>query len=53
MGKPLLPLKGYLDIVWERPKARKRPRDVEHFELLDRRISSARARILRRRHLRP
>ena len=46
-GKPLVPLKGYPGIVWERPKSRKRPRDVDHFELLDRRISSARARIVR------
>jgi hypothetical protein len=46
-GQPLVPLKGYPGIVWERPKARKRPRDVEHFELLDRRIASARAGIVR------
>lgn len=42
-GKPLVPLKGYPGIVWERPKSRRRPRDVDHFEFLDRRISSARA----------
>ena len=46
-GKPLVPLKGYPGIVWERPKARKRARDVDHFELIDRRISSAGARIVR------
>ena len=46
-GKPLVPLKGYPGIVWERPKSRKRPRDVDHFQILDPRISSARARIVR------
>jgi hypothetical protein len=35
-GKPLVPLKGYPGIVWERPKSRKRPRDVDHFALLGR-----------------
>jgi hypothetical protein len=40
------PLKGYPGIVWERPKSRKRRRDVDHLELLDRRIPSARARIV-------
>ena len=44
-GKPLVPLKGYPGIFWERPKSRKRPRDVNRFELLDRRISSAGTRI--------
>ena len=44
-GKPLVPLKGYPGIFWERPKSRKRPRDIDRFELLDRRISSAGARI--------
>ena len=44
-GKPLFPLKGYPGIFWERPKSRKRSRDVDHFELLERRISSAGARI--------
>src|ERR1700746_1923730 len=52
-GKPLVPLKGYPGIVWQRPQSRKRPRDVDHFELLDRRITSAPARIVRSRHLRP
>jgi hypothetical protein len=47
MGKPLVPLKGYPGIVWERPKSQNRPRDVDHLKLLDRRIASARARILR------
>jgi len=39
----LSPLKGYSDIVWERPKSRKRPREVDHPELFYRRIRSARA----------
>ena len=46
-GKPLAPLKGYAGIVWERPKSRNRPRDVDHLEPLERRIASARARIVR------
>ena len=46
-GKPLVPLKGYAGIVWERPKSRKRPRDGDHFQLLGRRIPSAGAHILR------
>jgi len=45
--KPLVPLKGYPGIVWERPKSRKRPRDVDHFEFLDRRILSTNARTFR------
>jgi hypothetical protein len=51
-GKPLVPLKGYPGIVWERSKSRKRPRDVDHFEILDRRITSALAMtpVSRRRH---
>ena len=28
-GKQLVPLKGYPDIVWERPKQRRSPRDVD------------------------
>ena len=32
-GHRLVPLKGYPDIVWERPKSRRRPRDVNHVEL--------------------
>jgi hypothetical protein len=27
-GNRLVPLKGYLGIVWERPKARRRPREL-------------------------
>ena len=46
-GKRLVPLKGYPDIVWERPKSRKRQPDVGHLELLDRRAPSALARIVR------
>jgi hypothetical protein len=45
-GKRLVPLKGYSDIVWERPKSRKRPREVEHPKLFNRRIRSARAQIV-------
>jgi hypothetical protein len=45
-GKRLVPLKRYPDIVWERPKSRRRSRDVDHPELLDRLIRSAHARIV-------
>ena len=45
-GKRLVPLKGYSDIVWERPKSRKRPREVYHPELFNRRIRSARSQIV-------
>lgn len=37
-GGRLVPLKGYPGIVWERPKSRSRPREVDHFKLLNRRI---------------
>ena len=40
-GRALVPLKGYPGIVWERPRSRKRPREIDRFSLLDRRISSA------------
>ena len=46
-GKRLVPLKGYPGIVWERPKSRKRPRDVDHPGLLDPRVPSPLARIVR------
>ena len=46
-GNRLVPLKGYLGIVWERPKSRRRPRNVDDVEFLDRRVPSARARIVR------
>ncbi len=46
-GRPLVPLKGYPDVVWERPKSRKRPRNVDRLDLPGPRISSARPRILR------
>jgi hypothetical protein len=44
-GERLVPLKDYPSIVWERPKSRRRPRDVGDLEFLDRRVPSARARI--------
>jgi hypothetical protein len=37
-GNRLVPLRGYPDIVWERPKSRRRPREVDHPELFNRRI---------------
>ena len=46
-GNRLAPLKGYPGIVWERPKSRRRPRDVDDLDVLDRRVASARARIVR------
>jgi hypothetical protein len=46
-GNRLVPLKGYPDIVWERPKSRRRRRQVDNAEFLDRRVRSARAYILR------
>ena len=42
-GKRLVPLKGYPGIVWERPKSRRRPRDVDDPEFLDRPRSRERA----------
>jgi hypothetical protein len=44
--KRLVPLKDYPDIVWECPKSRKRPHEVDHPELFNRRIGSARAQIV-------
>jgi hypothetical protein len=46
-GQRLVPLKGYPGIVWERPKSRRRPHDVDDLEFLDRRVLSARAHIVR------
>jgi hypothetical protein len=46
-GNRLVPLKGYPGIVWERPKSRRRPRDVDDREFLDRRVPSALTRIFR------
>ena len=46
-GNRLAPLTGYPGIVWERPKSRRRPRDVDDLDVLDRRVASARARIVR------
>ena len=45
-GNRLVPLKGYPGIVWERPKSRKRPRDVDHPQPFDRRLRSPRPRIV-------
>jgi len=48
LGSRLVPLRGYPGIVWERPKSRRRPRDVDDdLEFLDRRVSSALTRIVR------
>ncbi len=38
-GNRLVPLKGYPGIVWERPKSRRRPRDAEVAEFLERHLS--------------
>jgi hypothetical protein len=37
----LVPLKGYPDIVWERPKSRRRPRAVDYVDFVDRRLPFA------------
>jgi hypothetical protein len=50
-GKPLVPLKGYPGVVRERPKSRKRPRDVDQLESLGRRILSLPAHVVPGRHL--
>ena len=44
-GRRLVPLKGYPGVVWERPKMRRRPRDVYDAEFLGRRVPSAPAHI--------
>ena len=46
-GKRLVLVKGYPDIVRERPKSRKCPREVDPPELFKRRIRSARDQIVR------
>jgi hypothetical protein len=46
-GNRFVPLKGYPGIVWERPKSRRRPREVDNVEFLDRRVPSERAHIFR------
>jgi hypothetical protein len=46
-GNPLVPLKGYPGIVWERPKSRRRPREVREFALLDQQSQTVRAHIAR------
>jgi hypothetical protein len=38
-GNRLVPLKGYPGIVWERPKSRRRPRDAQVAEFLERHLS--------------
>ena len=38
-GARLAPLKGYPGVVWERPKSRRRPRDAEVAEFLERHLS--------------
>ena len=43
-GNRLVPLRGYPGVVWERPKSRRRPRDVDNVEFLGWRVPSARAR---------
>ena len=35
MGTRLVPLKGYPGVVWERPKSRKRPRNIDRLALLE------------------
>jgi hypothetical protein len=52
-GNRLVPLKGHPGIVWERPKSRRRPRDIDDLEFLDRRVPSERTRIVRGWHLDP
>jgi hypothetical protein len=46
-GRRLVPLKGYPDVVWERPKSRRRPRDLYDVEILDRRAPFPRVHIVR------
>jgi hypothetical protein len=46
-GRRLVPLKGYPEVVWERPKSRRRPRDLYDVEILDRRAPSARLHVFR------
>src|SRR6516165_853298 len=45
-GKRLVPLKAYPGVVWERPKSRGRLRNIDDVQFLDRRVPSARARIV-------
>ena len=46
-GNRLVPLKGYPGVVWERPKSRPRPRDIDDLGFLDRRVHpSARAHVV-------
>jgi hypothetical protein len=46
-GKRLVPVKGYPDIAWERPKSHKCPREVDPPELFKRHIRAARDQIVR------
>jgi hypothetical protein len=46
-GERLVPVKGYPGIVWERPKSRRRPRDVDALEFLNQHGPSARTHIVR------
>jgi hypothetical protein len=46
-GNRLVPLKGYPGVVWERPKSRRRPHNVDLVAFLDRRVPSARATVIR------
>jgi hypothetical protein len=39
-GRRLVPLKGYPGVVWERPKSRKRPRDLDRLEFVEQRMST-------------
>ena len=34
-GERLVPLKGYPGVVWERPKSRRRPREIDDFPFID------------------
>ena len=45
-GERLVPLKDYPSIVWERPKSRGRLRNIDDLQFPDRRVPSARARIV-------
>jgi hypothetical protein len=46
-GRRLVPLKRYPGLVWERPKKRRGPRDIDDIEFLDRRVPSVRGHIAR------
>ena len=46
IGNRLVPVKGYPGVVWECPKSRRRPREIDDPEFPDRRVPSARAYIV-------